>query len=184
MNCNRDALELHPGQVQNARMNKALSAEALQQEACAFRRSFDAVVLSTVSRDGIPDASYAPCFLDDDDRCHVLISQLAQHTRNLVYQPVASLMWVESVKSSGNVFARRRLILQCDAVSIEREGAAWQRIVQQMEDRFGNTVKLLAGLPDFMLFQFDALEGNYIRGFAQAYPVTGNALVMSERRTR
>ena len=45
-------------------------------------------------------------------------------------------------------------------------------------------VQLLAGLPDFMLFCFDALEGNYVRGFGQAYPVSGNDLVMAERRTR
>jgi hypothetical protein len=55
--------------------------------------------------------------------------------------------------------------------------------MKQMEAQLGNTVPLLAGLPDFMLFRFDALDGDYVRGFAQAYPVTGNDLIMSERRT-
>jgi putative heme iron utilization protein len=104
-------------------------------------------------------------------------------------------MWIEDKVSKRNVFARRRLILQCRAENIERGSEGWNRIVKQMEEQLGNTVQLLASLPDFMLFCFDAVEGNYVRGFAQVegnyvrgfaqtYPVTGNDLVMAERRTR
>jgi hypothetical protein len=165
-------------------MSKQLTLKELQQEAIAFRRELDAVMLSTTSPEGMPDASYAPCFLDGEGRCHVLVSQLARHTQNLVSHPIASLMWIEDKVSKRNVFARRRLILQCSAENIERDSETWNRILKPMEEQLGNTVQLLAGLPDFMLFCFDALEGNYVRGFAEAYPVTGNDLVMAERRTR
>jgi hypothetical protein len=144
----------------------------------------DFVMLSTTSPEGMPDASYAPCFLDGEGRCHVLISQLARHTKNLVSHPIASLMWIEDKVSSRNAFARRRLVLQCRAENIERDSEGWNRILKQMEEQLGNTVQLLASLPDFMLFRFEAIEGNFVRGFAQAYPVTGNDLVMAERRTR
>jgi len=174
---------MHPGTAQNVCVSNQLTLEELQQEAIAFRREFDAVMLSTTSTEGMPDASYAPCFLDDEGRCHVLISQLARHTNNLVSHPIASLMWIEDRKSSRNAFARRRLILQCRAENIERDCEGWGRILKRMEERLGNTVQLLASLPDFMLFRFDAVEGNYVRGFAQAYPVTGNNLIMAERRT-
>ena len=177
-------LEKPHGTEQNAGVSNQLSLEELQQEATAYRREYDAVMLSTASLEGIPDASYAPCFLDGEGRCHVLISQLAQHTKNLVSQPIASLMWIEDRESSRNAFARRRLALLCRAEYIEREGKDWGRILKEMEDHLGSTVKLLASLPDFMLFRFDAAEGNYVRGFAQAYPVTGNDLVMAERRSR
>jgi putative heme iron utilization protein len=165
-------------------MGKQLSLEELQQEAINFRREFDAVTLSTTSPDGIPDAGYAPCLLDSEGRCHLLISQLAQHTKNLLLHPVASLMWIEDKATSANAFARRRLILQCRAENINRDSPEWDHILGQMEEQHGNTVQLLANLPDFMLFRFDAVEGNYIRGFAQAHPVTGNDLVMARRRTR
>lgn len=165
-------------------MSNRLSLEELQQEAIAFRRECDAIMLSTISPEGIPDASYAPCFLDGEGRCHVLISQLAQHTKNLLSQPIASLMWIDDRESSPNAFARRRLVLLCRAEHIERDSKEWSRILKQMEDRLGSTIKLLASLPDFMLFRFDAAEGNYLRGFAQAYPVAGNDLVMAERRSR
>jgi len=175
---------MHPAAAQNSRMSKQLTLKELQQEAIALRRELDAVMLSTTSTEGMPDASYAPCILDGEGRCHVLISRLARHTNNLVSHPQASLMWIEDKVVKRNVFARRRLILQCSAENIQRDSERWKRILKQMEDQLGNTVPLLAGLPDFMLFRFDAVEGNYVRGFAQAYPVTGNDLVMAERRSR
>lgn len=177
-------LELYCDTAQNTRVSDRLSLEELQQEAIAFRREFDAVMLATVSADGMPDASYAPCFLDGEGRCHILISQLARHTKNLVSRPIASLMWIEDNESSRNPFARRRLVLECQASTIERGSRDWTRRLKQMEAHLGNTVQLLADLPDFALFRFDAVEGNYVRGFAQAYPVTGNDLVMAARRTR
>ncbi|NNJ95492.1 MAG: heme utilization protein HutZ [Halobacteria archaeon] len=165
-------------------MGNPLSLEELQQEALKFRREVDAVMLSTTSPDGMPDAGYAPCLLDREGRCHILISQLAQHTKNLLSRPLASLMWIEDKAASGNAFARRRLILQCKAENIERDSPEWDHILGQMEEQHGNTVQLLVNLPDFMLFRFEVVEGNYIRGFAQAHPVTGNDLVMAGRRTR
>ena len=171
------------GAAQNARMSEQLTLQELQQEAIAFRRELGAVMLSTTSTEGMPDVSYAPCILDEAGRCHILISRLARHTGNLLSQPIASLMWIEDSASSRNAFARRRLILRCRAEHIGRDSEAWNHILKQMEAQLGNTVPLLAGLPDFMLFRFEGVDGDYVRGFAQAYPVTGNDLVMSERRT-
>lgn len=165
-------------------MTREISPEALQREAVDFRAGFDAVTLATAAPDGTPDASYAPCILDEQGRCHVLVSQLAQHTKNLLAHPVASLMWIEERESARNPFARRRLVLRCGALHIERDSEEWQAVIGRMEHELGNTVPLLAGLGDFMLYRFEALDGNYVRGFAQAYPVTGNTLVMAERRTR
>jgi putative heme iron utilization protein len=178
------ALEKHPGAAQNPPVSEPLTLKQLQQEAIALRRELDAVMLSTTSPEGMPDASYAPCVLDGEGRCHILISRLARHTKNLESHPRASLMWIENKAATRNVFARRRLILQCRAENIQRDSEGWKRILKQMEEQLGNTVQLLAGLPDFMLFCFEALEGNYVRGFGQAYPVSGNDLVMAERRTR
>ena len=164
-------------------MSEEPTLEQLQQEAIEFRQQREGVMLSTVSAEGVPDASYAPCVLDGEGRSYVLVSRLARHTGNLLSRPQASLMWIEST-AGGNAFARRRLIVQCNAEIIERDSDAWQGMVALMQSRFGKTVELLAGLQDFMLFRFDAVEGNYIRGFAQAYPVRGNDLVMQSRRTR
>ena len=165
-------------------MGQQLTLEQLQREATDFRRACQAVMLSTVSPEGAPDASYAPCTLDNAGRCYILISQLAQHTKNLLSTPHASLLWIDATSPSRNVFAQRRLQLQCKAENIPRDSDTWQHMLGQMEQQHGNTVALLTKLSDFMLFRFDAIGGNYIRGFAQAHPVTGNALAMSEPRRR
>ena len=163
-------------------MEQQLPLEQMQQEAIDLRLACQAVMLATVSPEGMPDAGYAPCTLDDAGRCHILISQLAGHTKNLLANPHASLLWIDEPSPGRNVYARRRLILQCRADIIPRNSTEWQHMLECMEQQHGNTVPLLGNLPDFLLFRFEASHGNYIRGFAQAYPVTGNALVIAEAR--
>ena len=180
----QQGVDIGDTRTQNNCMSREMTLDEILEEAVAFRAAFDAVQMATVSPEGIPDASYAPCVLDDEGRCHILISGLAQHTKNLHALPVASLMWIEERASARNPFARRRLVLQCRAESIGRERPEWEALLGRMESEHGNTVPLLAGLPDFVLYRLDAIDGNYVRGFAQAHPVTGNALVTAERRTR
>lgn len=165
-------------------MNREITPQELQQEALAFRAGCTSVILATSAPDGMPDAGYAPCVLDDQLRCHVLISQLAQHTKNLLAHPVASLMWIESIDTAKNPFARRRLVMRCDAVALENGSSDRDSVIDMMQSTHGNTVPLLAKLDDFLLFRFEALTGNYVRGFAQAWAVEGNALSVQERRKR
>ena len=47
-------------------MSDKPTLEALQQEAVAFRAGWEGVMLATTAPDGTPDASYAPCVLDDE----------------------------------------------------------------------------------------------------------------------
>ena len=165
-------------------MSREIPPEQLQQEAVALRAGLDSVILSTSAPDGTPDAGYAPCILDDQQRCHVLVSRLAQHTKNLLAHPVASLMWIESAEAARNPFARRRLIVRCDALVIEPDSDEWKSLIDRMEQRHGKTVSLLASLGDFMLIRFEVRDGNYVRGFGQAWAVSGNALSVLEQRKR
>ena len=72
---------MHPGAAQNPCMGKQLTLKEVQQEAIALRRDLDAVMLSTTSPEGMPDASYAPCVLDGEGRCHILIRIICCHSR-------------------------------------------------------------------------------------------------------
>ena len=47
-------------------MSQPLTLEEVQREAIALRRGCDAVMLSTVSPEGRPEASHAPCVLDGE----------------------------------------------------------------------------------------------------------------------
>ncbi|HFE48031.1 MAG TPA: HugZ family protein [Chromatiaceae bacterium] len=158
------------------------SAE-LQAEARAFRAGFDSVILATQGEAG-PDASYAPCLLDDDEAVCIFVSELASHTRNLFGLPRASLLFIEPESEARNPFARRRLALQCDVSEIPRDSDAGGQRLDALRARFGKTVDLLRSLPDFHLLRFDVTDGSYVRGFAQAYALRGNNLEILQRRTR
>ena len=166
-------------------MTKTPTPEALQAEALAFRDDFETVLLATADGNAIPDASYAPCVIDDDGRIAVFISELASHTRNLRVNPRASLMFIADESASRNLFARRRLILSVSAETLPRNHAQWPILMEKMRARHGKTIDLLMQLPDFQLFRFTTLEGTWVRGFGQAFPVLNDRLEISaERRTK
>lgn len=152
----------------------------LQQQARAFRDGFHSVLLATVSAQGEPDISYAPFVLDEKESICIFVSQLARHTQNLLVQPRVSLMFVAGEQESRNLFARQRLILQCAGEQVTGEEAL--PVLRQMEDELGKTVELLRSLPDFLLFRLNIESGSFIKGFGQAWSLTGNDLQVLQLR--
>jgi putative heme iron utilization protein len=154
----------------------------LQQEARNFRDGFQSVLIATASLKGDPDISYAPFVLNETGAICIYVSQLARHTQNLLECPTASLMFIAGEQDSRNLFARRRLILQCRAEPVT--GVEAEPVLQQMQTQLGKTVELLRSLPDFLLFRFEVENGSYIRGFGQAWSLVGNDLeVQGLRKT-
>ncbi len=154
----------------------------LQSEAIAFRDRFQTVILATAGADGTPESSYAPHVIDDAQDIYLFISDLAQHTRNLRANPRASLMYIASEADSANLFARQRLILDCTAKFLERTDPVWPAIMGRFDERFGKMMGLLRSLPDFHLVRLTVERGNYVRGFAQAYALTGKTLEIDHLR--
>ncbi len=154
--------------------------QQLQQVARALRDRCRSVLLATVSPAGEPEISYAPFILDDDEAICIYVSELAAHTRNLLANPRASLMFIQPEAEARNLFARERLVLQCRAGEVRGKEA--DRLLERMESAFGETVALLRSLPDFHLFRFQVEKGSYVRGFGQAWVVQGNRLVIGELR--
>ncbi len=148
----------------------------LPQEVIDFRSNFKSVVLATVSSEGAPDASYTPFILDDNGNILIFVSELAQHTKNLINSPQVSLLWIADEEHSRNLFARRRLTLQCDAWKLQNGTAQWDDALTRMQQTHGKTIEVLRSLPDFHLFSLEASHGNYVRGFARAFSASGDEL--------
>lgn len=110
-------------------------------------------------------------------RYFVLISQIARHARNLLENPNVSLMMIEDEDSSKQLFARKRLTFDAVATVVERDTEMWQQVVGQMKDRFGEIIDGLSQLEDFVLFNLKAEQGLFVKGFGQAYQVSGDDLV-------
>ena len=130
------------------------------------------VILSTVSGNGEPNASYAP-FVQEAGAIYVLVSGLAKHTSNLLSTGQCHAMFIADEKDSVNVFARKRVSYVCEVSVIERQESSAKVVFEKMQERFGPTISVLVGLPDFRLVRLVPGEGVWVRGFAQAIPVQG-----------
>jgi len=149
--------------------------EQAGQDYLALRDRIGTASLATLSCRAatMPEVSYAPLIWLDDD-CYLFLSELAAHTGNLRQNPAISLLLVEETGS--NPFARKRISLQGSAEAIARNDQLFTRVIAQFRRRFGEVMDLIEPLPDFQLFRVRLERGRFIRGFGQAYDLSGPAL--------
>ncbi|TDE20616.1 heme utilization protein HutZ [Vibrio owensii] len=158
-------------QVKQERLQGRLGPEIKE-----FRQERRTIQLATVDAEGRPNVSYAP-YVQNQEGYFVLISQIARHARNLLENPNVSLMMIEDEDSSKQLFARKRLTFDAVATVVERDTEMWRQVVGQMKDRFGEIIDGLSQLEDFVLFNLKAEQGLFVKGFGQAYQVSGDDLV-------
>tara|TARA_R110002167_G_scaffold10378_1_gene47694 strand:- start:507 stop:989 length:483 start_codon:yes stop_codon:yes gene_type:complete len=157
-------------------------SDNIQNNINAFIESRKSLIIASLNKDDLPEISATP-FLKKDLSFYILISELASHTQNLTLNPKLSIMLIEDEQDTNNAFARKRLSYECTAMLVERGSQDWQSIVERFEERQGKTVSLLKQLPDFHLFELQAISGNYIEGFGKAYRLSGEDLSKIELQT-
>lgn len=79
-----------------------------------FIDSHQSVVMATINKAAEPEASYAPV-MRHDGRFYVYISELSNHTFNLMEDPQASLLFIEPENDAKHLFARKRATLKATA---------------------------------------------------------------------
>lgn len=158
-------------QVKQERLQGRLGPEIKE-----FRQERRTLQLATVDQAGRPNVSYAP-FVQNQEGYFVLISDVARHARNLKANPQVSLMMIEDEESSKQLYARKRLTFDAQASVVERETELWTQVIGQMQERFGEIIDGLSQLQDFSLFNLKAENGLFVKGFGQAYQVSGDDLV-------
>lgn len=123
-------------------------------------------ILSTNSREmpGFPFGSVAPFCLDAQGRPLLLISELAQHTRNLRADPRCSFIVVghgEDIQAN----ARLTLVGECrplaDAAEIDAAAARYYRYFPDSTD--------FHRIHDFRFFRLEPLRCRYIGGFGRIH---------------
>jgi heme iron utilization protein len=150
--------------------------EEIQTAYQTFTEQFESVVISTVSKDGIPNASYAPFVSDDLKNIYIYVSGLSTHTQNLNVVPKASILFIEDESKTQQIFARRRLNYECNVSLLKRDTATWMIVNSDFEERFGNIIKLFRDLPDFRIFKLTPTGGRFVIGFGAAYDVDSTNL--------
>lgn len=148
-------------------MNQKQDVQELQA-AIKHLQGVKSLILSTVDKEGVPQASYAP-FVEYKGYLYVLLSGLVLHTRNLLQQARANVMLIEDEALARNIFARARLNYTVSVTVVEKDTSPGVNVLNAMKEKLGNTVDVLADLPDFMLFQLQLEKARLVIGFGRAY---------------
>jgi len=138
----------------------------------SFIENFKSLVIGSLGDDNHPFCSYAP-YVYANHRFYIFISDIATHAKNLQARPDASLFFIEDEAASENIFARKRVSLQCDVRKISREDALFETIMECFETRFGGIVGMLKGMQDFNLYELQTRSGEATFGFGEAYRIGG-----------
>ena len=140
-----------------------------------------ALVLATVNEDGSPLVSTVP-YSRIGNAFQVFVSFMAGHTRNLRDRKKVSFMFVEDESKSKQIFALHRLTLSADAVLVEKNEPLYEEAINDLRERHGKIVDVLAGMDDFILFNFVPQKGSYVNGFGSAYMVDENLEIVTHRK--
>ena len=126
--------------------------------------------LATVAADKSVEASYTP-YLYESPFFYCFISKLANHTTNLIHHPQCSVLIIEDEATCKNLFARTRLMFQCQAELLDESFPSYYQVLDKMEIHLGNTMSLIRKLPDFCLFRLTVEDGRFVKGFGAAYQI-------------
>ena len=145
-----------------------------------FLKRFKSLCISSINIDGWPMISYAPFVVDENRIYHVFLSDLSKQTHCLRESRKASIMLIEDEESSSQIFARNRVIFECDVRELEDGVEATERILDKMQKEFGELLSTLRSLKDFHLFQLKPRVGSFVMGFGKAYDVYGDKMDLLE----
>jgi len=139
-------------------------------------KKFRSLQLSTIGKNGRPESSYAPFVVDQNNQFYIYISALARHTKNLLHDSRAGIMFIEPEEQAENIFARKRLTFDCDAEIVVRESQDWMRIMSLFDDFARELMQTLRMLADFQLIRLKPNSGLFVKGFGKAYEISGEKM--------
>ncbi len=145
-----------------------------------FLQGFSSLCISTVDEEGWPSISYAPFVVDENRSYYVFLSDLAKHTSCLRESGKASVMFIEDEVTAKQIFARTRVVFQCDVMEMKPSLESTVQILEMMQSRFGELMSTLRSLPDFHLFRLKPLGGSFVMGFGKAYTISGEKMDLLE----
>lgn len=143
----------------------------LASEARQFLRSTHSGILSTLSSkfEGYPFGSVAPFVLGHDCQPVILISNIAEHTKNISLNPKVSLL---VFAGSDDLQANARLTLLGEAIKIEKNDAdlraRYLRYLPQAASYFD--------MHDFAFYRINITHARYIGGFGKMSWLSSNDL--------
>ena len=147
--------------------------ESATQRLSKLLEKSQTVILGSVSKEGTPDASYAPVILSEQGKFYIYISTMARHTNNLRVGKKCSAMMIEDEASAAQLFARQRVTYQCVVEEVKRDSEKWLAVMSAFTEKFGDIMSTLQNMLDFHLLELQPIEGRLVLGFGEAYQFRG-----------
>lgn len=150
---------------------KIMKKEEAQIEFDSFLNDIKTVVLSTVSKDAEPFASYSPYVQDEEGNFYVFVSTAVQHSHNMYNTGKAHLLFIEDESKTGHIYARKRLYFKAKAEKFEENDDRFETIAQLFEKRHGEQASLVRKMPDSRFYKLTPYDGNIVLGFGAAFKI-------------
>ena len=148
----------------------------LATEAKQFLRSTRSGVLSSfsVKFDGYPFGSVMPFVLGHDCQPVLFISNIAEHTKNIIANPKISLLVIQSeLKNAEDLHANGRLTLIGDAEKLDKNNTELMaRYCRYLPDSTG-----YLAMHDFQFYRINITQARYIAGFGKMGWMAGDEIV-------
>ena len=128
--------------------------------------------LGTLTTDAAPFVSYVVTAPAIDGSPLMLLSRLAQHTKNLDRDPRASLLFVREAEPGDETLTASRLTLT-GRCTTEIDPSAKQRYL----DRHPDSTRY-AEFSDFSLYRFEIQAGHLVAGFGRIVGLTREDLLL------
>jgi len=138
-----------------------------------FISNIKTAVIGTLDSKNHPFSSYAP-YVYDNNSFYIYISDIATHAKNIQTNPNSSLFFIEDESKTDNLFARKRISLQCISKKIKRDSERFEEVFTLFEEKFDpSMVVMLKKMRDFNLYELKVQSGEATFGFGEAYTIGG-----------
>jgi putative heme iron utilization protein len=138
-----------------------------------FIESIQSLQINSLDEKDFPFSSYAP-FVKYNHNYYVYISLMAKHASNLIINNKCSILLIEDESKCKNIFARKRVSIQCYSKRFKQDSLEEKEILEQFRLKFDkNMVDMLSKMGDFYVFEFSPIYGEAVFGFGKAYNLGG-----------
>lgn len=155
--------------------NTKIDLDLVFNEYKSFPDKFDSMQMATISKEGIPNASYA-AYVKKDKDFYIYISELSTHTQDIKETGQVSVLFIENENHAKHLFARKRLTFHSEAFEISRDSDDFKETMNAFVTKFGKFITMLREVKDFHLYKIHPVSGTFVQGFGKAFSIKGDSL--------
>ena len=127
-----------------------------------FLENIKSLTINSLDENKNPFSSYAP-FVKYNHKYYVYLSLMAKHSSNLTQNKIASIFFCEDEQDCKNIFAKKRVSIQCDVKRLEQHSENEKIVLDEFRNKFGSEmVNMLYKMGDFYLFEFTPFYGEAV----------------------